>query len=35
MLPNIVNDNEGTDTSYDKIERNSIEKIKMEFSDIY
>ena len=35
VLPNIINENEELDISYDKIDRNSLERIKMEFSDIY
>lgn len=35
VLPNIVNENEELDISYDKVDRNSLERIKMEFSDIY
>ncbi len=34
-LPNIVNENEELGTSYDKIHRSSLERIKVEFSDIY
>ena len=34
-LPNIVNENEELDTSYNKIDRNSLERIKVELSDIY
>lgn len=35
VLPNIINENEELDISYDKVDRNSLERIKMEFSDIY
>ena len=34
-LPNIINEREEVDISYYKVDRNSLEKIKMELSDIY
>lgn len=34
-LPNIINEHEEVDISYYKVDRNSLEKIKMELSDIY
>ncbi len=34
-IPNIINKNEEIDISYNKIDSNSLERIKMEFSDIY
>ena len=34
-LPNIINEREEVDISYYKVNRNSLEKIKMELSDIY
>ena len=34
-LPNVINDSEEIDSTYYKVNRNSLEKIKMELSDIY
>ena len=34
-LPNVINEHEEVDISYYKVDRNSLEKIKMELSDIY
>ena len=34
-LPNVINDSEEIDSTYYKVDRNSLEKIKMELSDIY
>lgn len=34
-LPNIISESEEIDTTYCKVDRNSLEKIKMELSDIY
>lgn len=34
-LPNVINEYEEIDMTYCKVDRNSLERIKMEFSDIY
>ena len=34
-LPNVINESEEIDLTYYKVDRNSLEKIKMELSDIY
>lgn len=34
-LPNVINESEEIDMTYYKVDRNSLEKIKMELSDIY